>query len=133
MNYTKIQTLLDNHLKTYSGLPTLQLENTQEQYKTGKSFVRATLITSRPTRATVGVTGRDRLVGLYQIDVFTTLNAGVTQKNALVDGLVAHFPRTLVLADGDVTLNMEMSWAETGGREQQFYSARVMIEWACIM
>lgn len=133
MNYSKIQALLDNHLKTFTGLPALQLENTQQEYVTGKPFVRATLITPRPSRATVGVTGRDRLVGLYQIDVFTSLNVGASAKNALVDGLVAHFPRTLILNDGDVTLHMQMTWSETGGREQQFHASRVMVEWACTM
>lgn len=133
MSYERIHQLLDTHLSSYSGLPPLQKENTQEMAKTGRNFVRSSLILSRPSRATLGTSGRDRLVGLYQIDLFTPLNTGTPQMNALADGLVAHFPRSLILHDGDITINMRMTWRETGARATQFYSTAVMVEWECIL
>jgi hypothetical protein len=133
MNYDKIQKQLDDHLKTYAGLPTLQLENTQILAKTGKDFCRASLITPRPTRATLGLSGRDRLIGLYQIDLFTSLNTGSSTINVLADDLVAHFPRSLILSQDDCTVTMRMTWRETGARATQFYSAAVIVEWECVM
>jgi hypothetical protein len=101
MSTESIYQALITQLKTVTGLPPLQTENTTMQAK--GSFSRATVIRSRPDTLTVGVTGRDLHTAILQVDVFVPLNIGSEAANALADAVIAAFPRGLELtADGDV-------------------------------
>lgn len=132
MSYQKIQSLLDTHLQTLSGLPALQLENTRNIGQTGIPFSRATLLPARATQATVGLQGRDSRTGLYQVDLFYPLDAGISTINTMADSVIDHFPRGLALIDNGLRVHTLVCWRETGRRIEPFYSIPVVVEWLCI-
>lgn len=132
MSYAAIQTLLVDHLKTLEELPTLQEENTKNIGESGKTFSRATMLWARPTTLTIGSTGRDMLTGLMQIDVFMLLNTGVNDVNALADSVAEHFPRGLMLSDGQTTVHVSRAWREVGQRFDAHHSVPVMVQWSSI-
>ena len=106
MIYQAITDALINRLKTVTGLPSLQLENTVATPK--GAFTRATQIYARPTQATIGRNGRDRHEGLLQVDIFVPVNTGTAAANALADSVVAAFPRGLALTAAD-------EWSQQAG------------------
>lgn len=132
MNFTAIQAILDTQLKTVVGLPTLQLENTQNVGITGKAFSRATLLPARSYQMNVGPGGTMQLLGLYQIDLFYPINTGVSTINAMVDAVIAAFPKGFLTDADGVVVQIDVSWRETGRRVEQFYSVPVAVSWTCI-
>lgn len=129
MSYANLQTALDTHLQTLTGLPTLQTENTRNVGRTGESFARATLLPARPTQASVGQHGRDLRRGLYQVDLFVPMDGGTASVNALADSVIEHFPRGLVLTASDTNVAIELAYREVGQRVEQFYMLPVIVVW----
>lgn len=130
--YASIHTALDTQLQTVVGLPALQLENTANVGKTGVAFSRATLIPSRSLPLNVGKNGSTQFSGLYQIDLFYPLNEGTANANAMVDTVVAAFPRGMLLSVSGVITQVETAWREAASRIEQFYSAPVVVQWTCL-
>ena len=133
MSMQTIQRLLNAHLSTLAGLPTVQHENTQNIGHAGTSFSRATLIPARPSVLTVGVDGRTELRGLYQIDLFVPMNSGAEAVNALADQVIEHFHRGLRITEGAVTVHVSLSWREAGMRVEQFYQVPVVVQWSSVV
>ena len=134
MSITTIHTLLDTHLLTVTGLPTLQRENTRVTPQTGVPWSRATLLPAETRQETLGVTGRNRLNGLYQIDLFYPADTGVQDANEMADELTYEFRRgvQLVHQQSNLIVNIEMAWREAGSRYEQFYNAPVIVRWRAI-
>lgn len=133
MSIATIQTLLDTHLQTLTGLPPLQLENTRNIGVTGVAFSRATLLPARTTQVTIGINGKDEVKGLYQVDLFTPQDTGTATANALADDVMDHFPRGLVLTQSGIYLHILRAWREVGRREAPFYNVPVLVEWSAII
>ena len=130
MNEAVYQALV-TQLKTVAGLPTLQLENTVVQAK--GSFMRATLIRSRPEQLTVGASGRDLHGGLFQVDIFVPVNTGTTAANVLADKVIDAFPRGLAFNLDGVQMYVRIAYRETAGRiNDQFHQVPVVVEWQAI-
>jgi len=132
ISITPIQKALDAHLLALDGIPQVQLENTRAPFKTGQSFTRATLIPSQPQQRTVGVTGRDMLSGLYQIDLFIPQDTGVDAANGLVDLVLGHFQRGMRIEHDGITVHIQRAGREAGSRHEPFYQAPVTVTWHVI-
>lgn len=132
MSYANIQTALNTHIQAIAGLPTLQLENTQNVGVTGVPFSRLTLLPARPTQLTVGVNGKDQLQGLAQLDLFYPLNTGTATGNGMADTVIATFTRGLTLTSAGTKIHIQLVWRETGRRIEQFYQVPVMVQWSSI-
>lgn len=133
MSIASVQTALDTRLQDLTGLPPVQLENTRNNGVTGQPFTRATLIPAQTSQMTVGVTGRDQLIGLYQIDVFISGDIGVGPANTLADQLVGHFYRGLSLTQAGVTTHIRKAWRGAGYRVEKFYMVPVSVQWYAIV
>ena len=133
MSITAVQTALVAHLKTLTGLPPLQEENTRNIGKSGQTFTRATLLPSATRPLSVGINGRDQLSGLLQVDIFVPQDVGVAAANTLADQLVAHFGRGTQLIEAGVTTHIQRAWRQVGGRIETFYQVPVVIQWSAIV
>jgi hypothetical protein len=131
MRYAEIQALLDAHLATVASLPELQLENTRNVGRSGQPFARATLVTTEPARVGLAT----RLGGLYVIDLFYPLDAGVPVAAAMADAVLAHFRSAPLhrLVAGDLVVQLEKEWRETIGRREPFYGLQVKVRWHCLV
>lgn len=131
MNEALYQALIAR-LKTVSGLPKLQVENTVA--KANGEFTRATLIRTRPQQLSVGVNGRDLHVGLMQVDIFVPVNTGTSQANTIADSVIAAFPRGLTLNAGDNRVHIRTAYRETASRlNDQFHQVPVVVEWQLVL
>lgn len=134
MIYEQVHDLLDTHLATLAGVPTIQTENTRNTAQLNKSFVRTTLLPAKPRAITVGVSGKTEYRGLFQIDIFTKLDAGPKAANALADAIIAHFPSATPLTDAGNTIEIfaDHAWRQVSRREEPYYSLPVVIEWRTV-
>ena len=126
MSYSIIQTLLNAQLQTVAGLPTVQLENTRHEPKTGVAFVRPTLMPIEPGRLS---NGYDLVQGLYQIDVFYPASKGTATASAMADLVKAAFARGTVLTGSGVIVHVMKSWREVAQPFEQFYQMPIMVSW----
>ena len=134
MSNATIQNLLDTHLLTVTGLPTLQRENTRVTPQTGVPWSRATFLPAETLRETLGVTGRNRLRGLYQIDLFYPADTGALAANEMADEVINDFRPgiQLIHQQSNLIVHIEMAWREAGSRYEQFYNAPVIVRWRAI-
>jgi len=128
MSYATINALLDAHLAAATGLPPLQLENTQNIGVTGQPFARATLVTTESAAVT---NLRTEYGGLYVVDLYYPLNAGLPAANAMADTVIAHFKNVPqhTLSGSGVSVHLDKAWRESLGRRDQFYALQVKVRW----
>lgn len=89
--FFNLSAALDGHLETLSGAPDIAWPNSQYEPAIGSSWVRPTLLPGDTAAATLGASGTDEQIGIYQVDVFTPLGAGKTAAFQLADSIAEHF------------------------------------------
>lgn len=129
MSIKKIRTALNTHLQLIPNLPSLQLENTKNIAVSGQAFTRATLLPAETFAETIGVSGKNRNHGLYQIDLFGVADNGTDTVDTLADVIISHFKRGTTLTEDGLIVNIEMAWSETGSILHSFYNVPVVIRW----
>ena len=127
--FTVIQKMLDDHLNTLDGLPTVQLENKRLKTVTNQPFVRATLMPTQTEIAALGVFGYDRAGGMYQVDCYYPIDDGATPCSTMADNIIAHFNKGLVLTSGEYMLQVDITFRETARALQNFYNIPVIVTW----
>ena len=98
----------------------------------GKPFTRTTLLPARPNQISAGVTGRDELIGLFQVDLYYPIGSGALEAASIADAVIAAFPRGWNTPAGGLTLRVTQSWREAGRVIDQLYTISVMLAWSCI-
>lgn len=128
-SFTTVQSILDTFVQTL-GLPTVQLEN--ERLKTtGKtSFIRTQVSPAITVQETIGLTGLDRLNGIYIIDMFYPKDKGIATPLADVDKVVLAFEAGTVLANGADNVEVWNSYPIAAFPNiDKFYQRQVIVEW----
>ena len=113
-------------------MPAIQTENEISRAEDRQPFIRTTLLPARPNRLTVGVAGKDELIGLYQVDIFYPAGTGAMSAFIDADTLVTAFPRTWTYTSGTSTLRVTQSWVETRGQISNWYSLAVSLSWSAV-
>lgn len=131
MTFATIQALLEAQVATVVGLPLYQMENTRISPVAGSPWCRSTFLPARTVQETVGMNGRNRLSGLFQIDLFYPSDKGTATANAMTDLVIAAFPRGLQLTSSGVTVLVETSWREAAYKVEQYYNTPVVLKWRC--
>lgn len=129
MTYTDIQNALDAHALTIVGLPELVTENNRLKPTPGTAFARSTLLTPPKLTLSLGSIGQDLLSGIYQVDVFTPIDQGVTETNGYIDALVTAFPR------GNLTgtsINIVTCSREVAQRDGPYYQVSVAVRFQVV-
>jgi hypothetical protein len=130
MNYADVKQQLDTAVGAVSGIPALVLENVINRPTSGTSFTRTTLLPARPNRLTVGVSGRDELFGMYQVDLYYPIGQGSTNALTAADLVVNAFPRTWSVAVNSDVLRVTQSWVEAGREVNGWYAVSVILQWS---
>lgn len=110
--FLDISAALDDRLNTLDSKAPKAWENRPYKPVNGTMYLRQSLIPGDVEQATLGETGTDRQVGIYQIDVFTPSGKGGKQGIKLADKVANHFKRGT-----DLTYNSRTVRVRSVGRE----------------
>lgn len=133
MSYYAIHTLLDTHLQTVATLPLLQTENTLIRPSNAAAWCRSTLLPAATTTESIGVDGRQRKSGLFQVDLFYINNGGYKDASQMADLVVAAFSKGLYLDDGTYKVMILRSYVDAAKPFPNYYQLPVVVEWDCFV
>ena len=91
--FVDISAALSGHLETMVGLPPVSGENFEYAPVLGTLYIRETLLPAGSTQATLGDSGLDMNLGIYQIDVFAQAGEGKKAALEMADTIANHFKR----------------------------------------
>jgi len=91
--FLDISAALDGQLNTMVGIPPVAWENRPYDPINGTLYVRPTLLSGDVTQATLGASGTDSNIGIYQIDVFSENGKGKNEAVAMADTIADRFKR----------------------------------------
>lgn len=101
-----ISAALDGNLDSMSGKPPIALENGKYTPVMGTLFVRPTLIPGDTIQASLGSTGTDQSVGIYQIDIFSEAGEGKNEAIIMADLIADQFKRGTVMTYNSRTVRV---------------------------
>lgn len=98
----------------------------------GVLWYRPTFLPAESEQAELGTNGRNRLQGLYQVDVFAPAGEGQKAAETAADAVVTAFKRGTNLPSGSLTVRLERAWREAAIEEADWYHVPVMVAWYAI-
>jgi len=116
--FTDISIALDTRLGTMSGLPDVAWPNRTYTPVIGTTYLRPTLLPADSIAATVGTSGTDENIGVYQVSVFTEAGNGKSAGMVMSDLIASHLKRDTELTYNSRTVrikNVSQSPASTSG------------------
>ncbi len=128
-SFAIVESIFDTFVATL-GLPTIQKENTILK-STGKTeFTRTQVAPAITVQETIGLTGQDRLNGIYVIDLFYPRDAGTADALATVDTTLLAFEAGTVLTNGTENVEVWNSYPTPAlPNLENFYQRQVVVEW----
>lgn len=128
--FTEVQTILDAATTAVTGVPAISTENQLIKTSTVTSWARTQLSPATTIAETIGVTGTDRLNGIYVIDMFYPKDKGVVDSNADVDALTVAFESGTILTSGLDSVEIFNSYPNGSTPDlDNFYRKQVIVEW----
>jgi len=91
--FLDISAALDGRLNSMVGLPPVAWENTNYEPVVGTLYLRPTNITGDTNQATLGDSGTDLTIGIYQVDVLAEAGKGKNTALVMADKIADHFKR----------------------------------------
>lgn len=91
--FLDISAALDGQLNTMVGLPPVAWENVTYEPVMGTLYLRPTNIPGDTTQATMGDSGQDFTIGIYQVDVFAPSGGGKNSAVVMADLVADQFKR----------------------------------------
>ena len=105
----RIKAGLETQLFTVVAQGSVALQNEEYSPETGMPWFRATYLPAAPYAVGLGEGGRERHIGLYQVDVFTPRGEGDTIARSLAATIKGAFPRGGSIAYQGITIVIERS------------------------
>lgn len=135
MSRAIIRSLLNDHVDSIVGLPPIQYENTPNIGQTGKPFTRVTNIPANTLQVSAGINGKDRALGLLQIDLFFPTDLGTINSELMADAVIAAFPRGLTLTheDTNTVVHFKSPSVRVGYTFEPFYCLPITVEWSSVL
>lgn len=96
-----IDSALDGHLTDMPNLPPVAWENDEYTPALGTLYLRPTVLPGGTVQASLGDSGQDQQVGVYQVDVFAETNTGKFAALQMADLVADWFKRGTVLTYND--------------------------------
>lgn len=118
---------LDNHLNTMVGKPPIAWENTPYDPTKGTLYIRPTNIPGDVSQVTLGESGEDRFIGIYQIDVFGEAGKGRKVVEQMADTIASHFKRGTDLTYNAHSLTVTAVQRRAGQQSEGWYQIPVEI------
>ena len=94
--------------------PKIVWENTVKEVNEEEVYLEPKLFPAKPAFFEIGTIAPVYLTGIYQIDVKTPKGIGWHTATDLIDKLLSHFPRNLVLIKDDMSIKIINSYANQG-------------------
>jgi len=88
--FNDVQSALDARLASMSGSLDIAFPNIPYEPAANESYLRANFLPADVVQAALGASGKDRIDGVYQVDVFTVAGTGRTN---IPDTIADHFKR----------------------------------------
>ena len=99
--FADMQTALDTRLSTLSGGYDIAWPNINFEPDAGSTFLRPSFIPGDTLQVSLGASGRDETIVIYQVDVVTPRGSG---RSPLTDNIADHFARGTVLTSNSTKL-----------------------------
>jgi len=128
IDYNEVRAALDGRLEAYQAT-NIAWENSNFTPKEGVGYLRPFMLPVEPKQATVGVSGLDRVSGIYQIDVAEPKDGGNGALLRKVDAVIAQFARGLSVTSNGVTVTILRSWPGPALARGSFYVIPVSVSW----
>lgn len=128
INYDEARAALDTQLSAYQNT-NVAWENTTFEPEEGVGYLRSFLLPAEPAAATIGVSGLDRVAGIYQVDVCEPKDGGNGALLRKVDEVIAQFARGSSVTSNGVTLTILRSWPGPAIARDSFYVVPVSVSW----
>lgn len=136
MSYRIINDILDTQLATVVDIPPISKEN-EPVIRTGidtdavhkSSYIRTTLLPAETETVTIGLTGYDRFIGLYQIDIFMPEGDGAAGSNWIVDEIIKAFPKRTLITTDNITVQILNYSKSPAILTTQLYMTPLLLEW----
>lgn len=121
--FNDIQAALDTKLATLTGVP-IAYPNTPYKPQAGTAYVRASFIPNETLQASLGSTGKDETLGIYQVDVVVPRGSGRPQ---LLDTVADLFKRGTVLTYNGVNLRIRSVSMASAILEDEWYFVPISV------
>ena len=128
MSFDAVRSALDVAMSAYSATQ-VAYGNSEFKPTLGTLWYRATFMPGEPTQATLGTAGKNRLVGIYQVDVFAPTGTGVGAGETAAEGVITAFKRGKTFVFGGVTTRVEKVWREGAIEEDDWFHIPVKVMW----
>lgn len=105
--FLDISAALDGRLNTMTGKPAVSWENVSYTPVNGTLYIRPTLLAGDTNQASLGDSGTDQNIGIYQLDVFAPAGTGKGAAIVMADTIANQFKRGTVLTYSGVTVRVK--------------------------
>jgi len=112
--YTDIDSALDGHLNDMPDLPPVAWENKAYTPVNGTLYLRPKIIPGDTRQATLGDSGTDENIGIYQVDVFAAAGEGKEEAIVKADEIADHFKRGTLLTHNDRNVRIKSASRRVG-------------------
>ena len=112
--FLDISAALDTNLNAMVGKPPIAWENTSYEPVVGTLYARPTLIAGDVTQSTLGDSGTDMNLGIYQIDVFSEAGKGKNEAIVMADLIADQFKRGTNLVYNSRTVRINSASRQVG-------------------
>lgn len=123
--YANIAKILDTRLKLLGSAPSIAWPNTKFVPGNLALYVRPTLMLGSTDIYTLN--DRNRIPGIYQIDIFGQSNRGIQTVFAVADELKNHFDEVKEMSEGSTIVHIHGISLHEGQRDEAWYSVYVQV------
>lgn len=129
INYTGIQTELDNRLATVSNIPSVTIEGARKKLDNAP-WIRTTMLPVEPTFTSVGVDGLTELKGLYQIDLFYPEGYDYKTYGTIADAILNSYTKGLVLGSNPKVIIWRSYKYTSSSSTNKFVQIPIIVKWS---
>lgn len=95
----------------------------------GTPWMRATILPAETTQTIIGINGLNKLMGIYQVDLFYPVGVGSGTARSKSDDVITHFKRGTTATYSGVKVSIRRAWRGTALPEDDWYHIPINIEW----
>jgi len=108
-------------------------ENKKFTPAVGSTYLRPRLMPGAPVQAEIGESGQNWHPGIFQVSVFAPPTDDIGTIGTLVDAIVDHFKRGLVLSYGGINLTINKAYAGPEMQETDWLHIPITIQYQALV
>ena len=127
--FSDIESALDKKLSELPSSPAVAWANRRYDPQEDTPYLQPFLLPSDTIQATLGASGLDKHIGVYQISIFVPLLTGKKEGNDLADAIANHFARGTSLVYNTATVRITTVKTGQGRRDATHWHIPVDINY----